>query len=177
MGLLEILKEQAAFGFTGRVNVLLKSTGQIVGVVFQKDGYIVGAQMKELSGINSLHRMIYTDVEQNDFKIVVEPEFVDQEFETMKITYEELRDGVQQGFREYQESKKLKPPMHLKLVINPEIVVDKTILSSDEYDVLLLVTEWNKVSDIYSKSILMEYQITNALVSLRKKKALKVFQN
>ncbi len=177
MGLLEILKEQAAFGFTGRINILLRSTGQVVGVVFQKEGYIVSAKMNELTGMNSLHRMVYSDVEQNDFKIIVEPEFIDSELETMKITFEELRDSVQKGFRVYQDSKKLKPPMNLNLIINPEIIVDKTVLTPDEYDVLLLITEWSKVSEIYSKSNLMEYQITNALVSLRKKKALKVFQN
>ena len=176
--LIEVLKEQASFGFTGKVNVLSKENGQFLGVIYQQDGLIVGAQVKELKGKKALLKMIFDDVESNEnFKFIVEPEVLSPENVTLKVTFEEIRKEAQGHFQEYLSAKKLRPAPHLKLVIDPEIIVSVEEISPQEFDVLSVITEWCNVSDIYKYSKLMDFEITHALVSLRKKRAIKVFQN
>jgi hypothetical protein len=62
-------------------------------------------------------------------------------------------------------------------VIAPEIVVNKDEVTYSEFKVLEVMTVYNKVSDIYEHCGLEEFEITQALVDLRRKKAIKVFQN
>lgn len=176
--LIEVLKEQASFGFTGKVNVLSKENGQFLGVIYQQEGMIVGAQVKELKGKKALLKMIFDDVESNEnFKFIVEPEILSPENITLKISFEEIRKEAQGHFQEYLSAKKLRPAPHLKLVIDPEIIVSVEDITPQEFDVLSVITEWCNVSDIYKYSKLMDFEITHALVSLRKKRAIKVFQN
>lgn len=176
--LIEVLKEQASFGFTGKVNVLSKENGQFLGVIYQQEGMIVGAQLKELKGKKALLKMIFDDVESNElFKFIVEPEVLSPENITLKITFEEVRKEAQGHFQEYLSAKKLRPAPHLKLVIDPEIIVSIEAITPQEFDVLSVITEWCNVSDIYKYSKLMDFEVTHALVSLRKKRAIKVFQN
>lgn len=176
--LIEVLKEQASFGFTGKVNVLSKENGQFLGVIYQQEGLIVGAQLKELKGKKALLKMIFDDVESNEFfKFIVEPEVLSPENITMKVSFEEVRKEAQGHFQEYLSAKKLRPAPHLKLVIDPEIIVSAENITPQEFDVLSVITEWCNVSDIYKYSKLMDFEVTHALVSLRKKRAIKVFQN
>lgn len=178
MGLLEVLNEQSAFGFTGKINVLVKSNGQLFGTVYQNDGTIVDAEAQNLKGLRALYRMIFSDVESNDFlKFIVEPEILKSENFQLNLSLDELKREASAKFQEYIASKKLRPPESLKLVIDPEIIVSSNQVSPEEYDVLSVLTEWSKVSDVYKYSNLLEYEITNALVSLRRKKAIRVFQN
>jgi hypothetical protein len=176
--LIEVLKEQASFGFTGKVNVLSKENGQFLGVIYQQEGMIVGAQLKELKGKKALLKMIFDDVELNEFfKFIVEPEVLSPENITMKVSFEEVRKEAQGHFQEYLSAKKLRPAPHLKLVIDPEIIVSVDEITPQEFDVLSIITEYCNVSDIYKYSKLMDFEVTHALVSLRKKRAIKVFQN
>lgn len=176
--LIEVLKEQASFGFTGKINLLSKETDQFLGVIYQQEGIIVGAAMNELRGKKALLKMVFDDVDDNQhFKFIVEPEILEESVFSMKLKFEEIRKLAQTHYQEYQQSKKLRPAPNLNLVIDPEIIVSKDELTAEEFDVLATLTEWSKVSDIYKYSKLMDYELTMALVSLRKKKAIKVFQN
>lgn len=176
--LIEVLKEQASFGFTGKINILSRDNGQFLGVIYQSEGIIVGAQIKELKGKKALLKMIFDDVESNEnFKFIVEPEVLSTEIMTVRISFEEIKLEAQGHFQQYVSAKKLRPAPHLKLVIDPEIIVSSHDITSQEFDVLTVISEWCNVSDIYKYSKLMDFEITHALVSLRKKRAIKVFQN
>jgi hypothetical protein len=176
--LLEVLKEQASFGFTGKVNLLLVSNGQFLGVIYLHEGFLVGANYGQLSGKNALFNMIFEDVESvSHFKFIVEPELVGENLLAMKMSYDEVKQVAQKIYQSYVQAKKLKPAMSLRLVIDPEIIVNAETITPEEFDVLSVLAEWCTVSDIYKYSKLMEFEVTNALVSLRKKRAIKVFQN
>jgi hypothetical protein len=176
--LIEVLQEQASFGFTGKINILSKDNGQFLGVIYLKDGLIVGSQLKDLKGKKALLKMIFDDVEANEnFRFIVEPEIIAPEMMSVKITFEEIKQEAQTHFQQYVSAKKLRPPSHLKLVIDPEIIVSKDDITSQEFDVLSVISEWCNVVDIYKYSKLMDFEVTHALVSLRKKRAIKVFQN
>ena len=176
--LMEVLKDQAAFGFTGKVNLLLVTNGQFQGVVYQQDGLIIGAQYGVLIGKKALFKMIFEDVESaNHFKFIVEPELISLEFYSMKMSYEEVKKEAQGIYQKFMQARKLKPSLALKLVVDPEIIVNAEEITSDEFDILSVLSEWCTVGDVYKYSRLMEFEVTNALVSLRKKRAIKVFQN
>lgn len=181
MALLEILKDQSAFGFTGKINILVKATGQFYGVVYQSDGHIVDARASHFEGRNALLHFVISDVDLQDskaeLKYVVEPEILDINHFKFKITYEELKQEAEEQYTRYLSAKKFRPPDQLRLLINPEIVVNKDDVSSQEFELLTVMSEWSLVSDIYKHARLFEYEVTEALVSLRRKKAIKVFQN
>lgn len=178
MSILEILNDQSAFGFTGKINILVKSNGQLYGTIYQEEGFIIDAATSGMTGVKALLRMIFIDVDQSDFlKYIVEPEVLGDEHRRMKMTYENLKKDAEKHFQSYLAAKKLRPPSHLKLVIDPEIIVDHSQISPEEFDVLTLLSEWCLVSDIYKYSKLLEYEVTNALVTLRRKKAIRVFAN
>lgn len=176
--LMEVLKEQAAFGFTGKVNLLLNSNGQFQGVVYQHEGVIVGANFGQQKGRKALYKMIFDDVETAEhFKFIVEPELVSSDHFSMKMNIEEVRIEAQAIYQKYVLSKKLKPSPGLRLVANPEIIVNHENITPEEFDILSVLAEWCTVADVYKYSKLMEFEVTNALVGLRKKRAIKVFQN
>ena len=176
--LMEVLKEQAAFGFTGKVNLLLASSGQFQGVVYQHEGLIIGATYGQLKGKKALYKMVFDDVETSShFKFIVEPELIGAELFSMKISFDEVKSEAQSIYQKYLKAKKLKPALSLKLLIDPEIIVNSTEITSDEFDILSVLAEWCTVADVYKYSKLMEFEVTNALVGLRKKRAIKVFQN
>ena len=176
--LMEILKEQAAFGFTGKINLLLNTNGQFQGVVYQHEGFIVDATYVGLSGKNALFKMIFEDVETTDFfKFIVEPELISEDHFLIKMSFDEIKKEAQGLYQKFILAKKLKPSLDLKLVINPEIIINEEEISPSEFDVLSVLVEWCKVEDVYRYCKLMEFEVTNALVSLRKKRAIKVFQN
>jgi hypothetical protein len=176
--LMDVLKDQAAFGFTGKINLLLASNGQFHGVVYQHEGSIIGASCGNSIGKKALYKMIFEDVDSFiQFKFVVEPEVIAHEHFSMKMSFDEIKIDVQTVYQNSMKSKKLKPNMELRLVIDPEVIVNNEFITSDEFDILSVLAEWCKVSDVYKYSQLMEFEVTNALVSLRKKRAIKVFQN
>lgn len=176
--LLDTLKDQAAFGFTGKINVLLASTGQFQGVIYQQEGFIVGAQFAQLKDKKALFKMIFEDVESSThFKFIVEPEVLKPEVVSFNKSFDEIKLEAETIYQRYLSAKKLKPAPHLKLMIDPEVIVNQTEITPEEYDILSVLAEWCRVSDVYKYSKLMEFDVTNALVSLRRKKAIKVFQN
>ena len=175
---MEVLKDQSAFGFTGKINLLLNSNGQFQGVVYQQEGFIVGASYGLLRGKKALYKMIFEDVETDShFKFIVEPELVANESISLKISFDEVKKEAQTIYQKYQQAKKLKPAANLRLVVDPEIIVNHEDITPDEFDILSVLAEWCTVADVYKYSKLMEFEVTNALVGLRKKRAIKVFQN
>lgn len=176
--LLDIIKEQAAFGFTGKINLLLSTNGQFQGVVYLQDGLIIGANYAQIKGKKALYKMIFSDVESAQlFKFIVEPEVITQDHYSMKMGFDEVRVEAQGIYQKYLASKKLRPAPGLRLVVDPEIIVNFLEITPSEFDILSVLAEWCTVADVYKYSRLMEYEVTDALVSLRKKRAIKVFQN
>jgi hypothetical protein len=178
MSLLAILNEQEAFGFSGRINVLMRSNNQLIGVVFQYEGKIIGANAGHQKGKKALFYLIFNDVDSTDlYKLVVEPEVISPICFMFELTFSEVKFLAEKQFPEYLQAKKLKPPTHLKLLINPDIIFNSNDVTPEEFAVLSVLSEFSTVQEVYQSSNLLEFEITNALVSLRKKKAIKVLNN
>ncbi len=177
--ILPILKEQAFFGFTGRINILLGNNKQHIGVIIQANGHIVNAEYHSDKGKKALFNALFEDIEgHTHFKYVVEPEIIGEKDYAFHFTFDDLYKKLQTRFEQYKKFKKFRPPKELKLYLKGEFMNDihGYSIGPEEFDTLLTLVEHPLVEDIYRKSPLYEYQITRALVSLRNKKALKVSQ-
>lgn len=175
-GLLSTLEEQAIFGFTGKVNLIKSDNRQFLGDVTQKDGLVVDAQYKGLGGKKALYTALIDDVDAGGMSYIVEPELVEETQIIFEVSVDELKDQARAKFEHYQRSQKLRPPDEIRLLVDPDFIIEGVDVTSDEFEVLAGLSEYNKVGDIYKNVNLLEYEITNALVSLRMKKALKVFR-
>lgn len=76
----------------------------------------------------------------------------------------------------YKEHRAQRPPMSLKLLVEPNFLVSGEELTEIEYNLLCTMSDYNLVEDLYKNSPMLEYEITMALVSLRKKNALRVIK-
>ncbi len=172
--LFPILDEQVSVGFTGKVNILDALTKGLLGCVEISEGEIWSCKYVSNIGLKAFFNLCVDSFEgDNLFSYVVEPEIL-QSSRSIHYPYSVLKRKSAEVLESYKESKSLRPPGELKLIINPEFLSNGAQVEGDEYDLLCSIADYNKVEEIYKNCALLDYQITNALVSLRKKNALTV---
>ncbi|MCF8058042.1 MAG: hypothetical protein K9K67_02000 [Bacteriovoracaceae bacterium] len=174
MAFIKTIADQVTLSFTGRVNVLEKTSGKYLGKVSLLDGMIVFSSYKGNTGKSSLFHIVIDDLEHDSLSFVVEPEIVTLSEAIFEITYEDFVKDGQNIYQAYLSAKKYRPPDHIRLLIDPDFIARGPNISFWEFEVLTVISDFNKVSDIFKESDLLEYQICNSLVSLRKKAAIKV---
>lgn len=172
--LLNILTEQALFGFTGRINIIKSGNRQYLGAISQREGTVVDAQYNGMRSRKALYSALFDDLEGAGHKYVVEPEIIDDSSVVFELSVQSIKKDTANFYQEYTKAKKLKPASGVRLLVDPDFIIEGENVTDDEYTVLSTLCEFNKTEDIYKNINLMEYEVTNALVSLRKKKALKV---
>ncbi|MBT7611438.1 MAG: hypothetical protein HN576_16880 [Bacteriovoracaceae bacterium] len=177
MSFLEILEEQCLIGFTGRVNILKASNKQFLGIVSLLNGDIIRCEYKAATGKKTLFNVLIENISQTEQqKFVVEPEVVESENTDFKLDIHAFKIQSRHRYERYLKSLKLTPPMNLRLIVNAEFILSGETITESEFDVLKVISDYSKVADIYDMVPLYKYEVTEALVSLRQKKAIKVFQ-
>ena len=174
MAFIKTIADQATLNFTGRVNVLERNSGKYLGRVSLIDGDIVYCSYKGNSGKSSLFHVVIDDQERSDLSFIAEPEIVTLSEAIFELSFEKFKRESQLIYESYLNAKKYRPPNHLRLLIHPDFIATGPSVSFWEFEVLTVISDFNKVSDIFIESPLLEYQTCNALVNLRKKGALKV---
>jgi hypothetical protein len=175
--LIYILDEQVSVGFTGKVNALDSKTSQMLGSIYLKDGNIIDCAYKGSNSVKAFFNLCVDEFDMKNLKYIVEPEVIDQRLETIHYPYSVLKRKIVEVVEKYREAKQHKPPGDLKILIEGNFIADGAKVDATEFSLLKTLSDVNRVDDIYSKSSLIDYEITNALVSLRKKKALRVLKN
>ncbi len=175
--LIYILDEQVSVGFTGKVNALDSKTSQILGSIFLKDGKIIDCSYKGSQSLKGFFNLCIDEFDVKNLKYIVEPEVIDQRLETIHYPYSVLKRKIVEVVEKYRSAKEQKPPGNLKILIEPGFIANGEKVDATEFSLLKTLSDVNRVEDVYSKSTLIDYEITNALVSLRKKKALRVLKN
>ncbi len=102
---------------------------------------------------------------------IVEPERVASPFK-IHYPYSVLRRKVSEVISIYKENKALRPPDDLKLLIRASFIEAGDAVTGEEFELLRTISDFSRVKDIYKNSQLPDYQITNGLISLRKKQAI-----
>jgi hypothetical protein len=175
MGLTEILKEQAVIGFTGRINALSADNRRYLGVILFSEGTIVSAEYKNAKGPRSLYKLFLDDFATSEpIHFVVEPEVVSFSQHLFSLSFEEFKKQAEDLIEKARKSHDLRPPMNIKLTVNGAFITDGASLTGEEFSVLCTISDYNNIKQIYDSSHLYEFEVTEALISLRKKGALKV---
>lgn len=179
---MSILKEQEKFAFTGRVNILHKTSGQFLGVILQENGVIVNARFKEVRGKKALLNLMVESEsserrERENLKYVVEPELLEEGDKSFTLSIDELSEMTQDLIKRVEKSYKLRPSPNLRVVLRGSFISRGDELTDNEFQVMKIVSDHAKIEEIYNKCDLLDYEITDALVSLRRKTALRVLKD
>ena len=173
MSLIYKIEEQSSIGFTGKVNVLDKKTHQFMGDVLFREGEIIGCQYGNLKGSRGLLYVIISDVvSKYDFYFVIEPEMILGEGRVINFDY--IKERASEIVRQFYASSKLRPPMDLRVLVQKKFMLSGAEINFQEFQILCAITDCAAIEEVYSLVEFHEYEITNALVSLRKKRAVKV---
>lgn len=174
--LIDIIEEQVLVNFTGKVNVLTVESSQLLGHLLFCDGQVINAKFKDSSSLKAFYSICLEDLAHDKNKYIIEPEIVDISLKRIHYPFKVLKRKLIDIAEQYRSSMDQKPPMGLKILIEAAFIKEGADIARNEYDLLCTISDYNLVEDIYRKSDLLDFEITNALVSLRKKKALKVIK-
>ena len=172
--LLNVIEEQVAVQFTGKVNVLASFNRQFLGQIYFKNGDIIQVTFHQQKGLKAFYQILVDEYTLQSFEYVVEPELVDESERKIHYPYAVLKNKLGDVLKLYRESLKLRPPDNIKIILDAEFLEDSLEVTPQEYDVLMNLTDWNNPQDLYQHCELLDHEITLALVSLRKKGALKI---
>ena len=173
MSLIYKIEEQLSMGFTGKLNVLDKNSRQFMGEVFFREGEIIGCQYGNYQGLQGLLYVIISDVvSEYDFHFVIEPEMISESGRMINFDY--IKERASEIVRQFYFSKKLRPPKDIRLLVQKNFILSGEDINFQEFQILCAITECAVVGELYNAVEFHEYEITNALVSLRKKGAVMV---
>lgn len=169
------LREQSAIGFDGKIIFLNADTGQQVGFILICNGLIVGASFNKQTGRKALINLLVEEFSSVlNLNHIVEPEVINVDTFQFEITLDELENDFRSLYEKIESSKKLRPPGNKRLLVDADFVCRGLKIDPFEFDLMCLISDFGKVEEIYNNSELLEFEVTNALVSLRKKGAIKV---
>lgn len=172
--IIDVLEEQLTLNFNGRINVLKKKNKQLIGHVLLHEGEVIDSQYLAFRGLKSLYYMAVKEWEKDEAEYVVEPEITKLNSSEAKYDYRDIAGKLKVYVKDYKNSLNLRPDPKLKLIIRDQFIKEGSEISPEEFDLICVISEFNRVEDIYRESHLLDHEITLALVSLRKKGALKV---
>ncbi len=173
--LLDILDEQSAINFSGKINIL-GAKKELLGTISIYEGALVNARKNLKNTINNLFYFAFEDLEHSvEVSYIVEPEIISPAQRIFILSIEEFKKKLSHDFSEYQKIKKLRPPNSLKLIPSVSVLPTLENMQPAEFDLLKVISEYAKVSDIYFYSPYAPLATTKLLVSLRKKMAISVF--
>lgn len=172
--LIEIIEEQIAVGFTGKINVLSGTTKQLLGHLIFYEGDFIHITYRVARGLKALSSLVIDEIEHISLDFIVEPEIIAEQERSIFYPFSKLKEKLQTILTEYNEVKDQRPPDGIKLLVNSSILSADTELTEAEFSLLCTMSDVNKVEDIYKNSELLDYEITKSLVTLRKKNAIKV---
>lgn len=168
------IEEQIAVQFTGKLNVLSTFNRQYLGHILFKNGEIYQVIFQNFKGLKAFYQLIIQEFCLQSFNYIVEPEVVEDNERQIHYPYAVMRNKMSDVIKQYRDSLKFKPPENVKILIDYEFMEDILPVTPQEFEVLETLTEWNSPFDIYQHCQLLDHEITWALVSLRKKSALKI---
>lgn len=172
--ILSILDEQVAVAFTGKLNVLSNFNHQFLGHIIFKDGEVIQVRFNGNQGIKALSQLFIQEFSLQSFQYIVEPEVVEDHERQIHLSFQALKNKMAEVLKLYQLSAKNRPPDNVKIIVDAEFLEDSLAVSAEEFEILATLTEWSNPFDIYQHCSLLDHEITAALVSLRKKSALKI---
>ncbi|CAN0306830.1 unnamed protein product [Chrysoparadoxa australica] len=120
-----------------------KTTGKYLGRVSLLEGKIVFCNYRGSSGKASLFHVVIDDMELDSLTFIVEPEIVSAAETIFELDYDQLVAASQNVFQAYQDSKRLRPPDHIRLLIDPDFISVGPNISYWEFETLAVISDFN----------------------------------
>lgn len=175
--ILNSIEEQIIISFTGKINILNSENKQILGAILISEGQMINAKYMGIEGVKAFYNACIDEyLEQKSVEIVVEPEIIDLRERKINTPFEALKRKMFDIVSKYKEAQKHRPPNNLKIILLPSFITSEESVTATEFSLMCTLSDYSLVSEIYKFSPLLDYEITNSLVSLRRKNALKVVQ-
>lgn len=176
LDIFENFDDQALVCFTGKLNLLEKSNNSFVGEIVFLDGEIINARHSNVEGFKALMSLCSLSTVEGKYRIVVEPELITKTQQKIEVPLGKLKRKISEYIEQYQSSQKLKPPANMKLLARAEVIESNIEITAQEYSLLCTLSDYNLVEDVYNNNEMLDFEITQALVSLRKKEVIKVIK-
>jgi hypothetical protein len=176
MKLIEIIEENIAFQFTGRINIIKKENSQLLGFILIKDGNIIHAKHGNFYSKKALVSIFILEKNTNDLKYIIEPEIIDKNEFWLNLDWTNLKKELLVYFQNFNGPSKnpLRPPNNINLKVNPKFIMKGDNVSTQEFLLMLTIIKYPCPKDIFEHSEFLEGEVTQTMVSLRKKGVLKV---
>ncbi len=172
--LYRVLDEQSTVAFTGRVNILDRTTRQLLGVVILRDGQVFRAEYRGSKGLKAFYNIVLEGFQLVPQDFIIEPEIITESDRQIHYPYSVLKSRTDEILRRFKAVAGLRPPDAVKLITRDEFLEREGDVTEAEFQVLNTLCEWSQVKDLYAHCQLLDFEITEALVSLRKQNALSV---
>lgn len=171
---MSLIEEQVALMFTGKVNILANFNRQFLGHILFKNGEMIQVSFENHLGLKAFYHLVLQEAALQSYEYVVEPELIDENNRQIHYSFGVIKNRMNDILKLHQSSLKFRPPHHVKILPDAEFLEDTLPVSPEEFEVLKTLTNWNDPFNIYQHCPLLDHEITMALVSLRKKGALKI---
>lgn len=172
--LFKSLDEQTLVSFTGRINILDRTSHQMLGVVILREGHIYRCLYRGATGLKAFYNAVIEGAQLVPQEFIVEPEIIEEKDRQIHYPYSVLKNKTNEVLSRYQAVAGKKPPDHVKLLAKASILEEGAEVTEAEFQVLCALSEWSSVKDLYQQCPLLDYEITEALISLRKQDAITV---
>ena len=169
----EFIEEELALEFNGKISIRSKKDKTLLGSIIINNGVMWNAAYGGKASMNAIFH-IYIDDMNSLIEYKTNPEIIEDSEQNIHYPFGVIKKKIAEKFELYQKSLKNRPPDGVRLMINSDFIATGDKVSSEEFVTLSIVSDYNLVRDIYKNCQLFESDITMALVSLRKKGALKV---
>ncbi len=174
LALLEKLNQHSLGEFTGRTNILLEDSKQLLGGIYFHRGQCWHAYFDDQVGIRALQKVIYSYFHGARLCFVDEPESLTKVAWSIHATAEELQSELLQYFQVVEFSSSRKPPLNIQLSLTSKVFDQSCHLSCDEYQILLLLVRGDDIKKMWGDWSKEWFWIAPRLVQLRQKNAITV---
>lgn len=171
--ILDILEEQNSFAFSGKVTGTEKLSESETFSLWFKEGQLIEVRTQKRSGLKALYEVFFQEFlgVRFNYKLQEEDATIAQSIYFPLAQIKIFLNAIVDDLEDHDE---FRPDKQLELIIKSGFVKSGPEITELEYNVLELVAKYASVADIYEKTDLLGFEVSKALVSLKRKDAFKV---
>jgi hypothetical protein len=168
-----LLEDQVSLSFSGRIHILSEQKQQL-GIILIKEGEMISVEYCKLKGVKAFYSLLIDCEFERKINMVLESEIVKALQRNIHFPLNLLKKRALQLIEVYKIARAKRPPPNIMVELVPEAIFQDIDITGEEFDLMLTLCHYKLIKDVYDHCPLLDFETTNALVSLRNKKALKV---
>jgi hypothetical protein len=170
-----IIEKQMISKFTGKLNLMSVESDQYLGHINILNGLVVYSTFKNFLGLRSFYTACF-EFDDNKLRVLPEAEIIDENLKNIHYPFSIIKKKSRHIIETYKKNKSKRPPAAVNLLICTEFVDSDQEIDQAEFDTLVEISKYSNIGDLYENSHFTYQELTNNLVSLRKKKSVKVYR-